>query len=216
MNNEICKVIKAIAIFWEEHLFDEYFLFIKTKNLSNYFNSNILFGNMRNAKVIPQPQGDSYSDIPLRNFLLRIDNDKLLFEANKGIMVPKIYLISSDLIYLFEFSVNNEILSVRLSLDNMTYGRGRMNDYIIATYNNGFWTLSGSDHYRERTSKYNHISGTIEDCINYIFINENELEHPYQRMIDSYPREYKKTQHLVFEINMNGTLGFNGQPYINL
>jgi hypothetical protein len=98
----------------------------------------------------------------------------------------------------------------------MTYGRGRMNDYILAVYNDGQWKLTGNDWYKERTSGYNNISGSIQHCINYIFERENLLEHPYQSMINSYRGKYRETQNSILEINTNGAIGFNGQAWISL
>jgi hypothetical protein len=205
IDRELKKAMKAIIGLWENSLHDEYFLIYRsdrTLEPTDIF----LFGNMRNARITPTPKGDSYSEIPLSLFLSEID---------AGIAVRKIGFISKDLIYTFNIRKEEELLII-LGIDNMTYGRGSMNGYIIATYREGLWQLSSSKHYRKRTSRYDGISGSIDYCVDYIFKNENDLGHPYQDMIDSYPWKYRETQSSVLEINTNsGSLGFNRQTWLS-
>ena len=197
LNNEIQKAVVAIADFWEYNLHDEYFLFIKTNKL--FANPNYLFGNMKRARVTPVPKGDSFSEIPLRVFLEKINHEELILD--KEILIPKIRLLSNDLIYTFDFSVSENKLSICMEINNMTYGKGCFYHYIIADYVEGQWRMNSG--YTQRTSiKYNNISGSIEYCIQYIFETENELEHPYQSMIDSFPHAYEQTQRSILEINM--------------
>jgi hypothetical protein len=215
INSELKKVITAIADFWESYLHDEYFLFIGMDKSWGHPN-NFLFGNMKDARITPPPQSYSYSDIPLSLLLSKIDDEILFPLKDNEIIIKKTGFISNDLIYTFNILEKEGLLSIILDIDNMTYGRGRMNSYIIAICKNGLWELS-SQHYKDRTSRYDHISGSIKYCINYIFKNENELEHPYQSMINSYSWKYEETQSSVLEINLNnGSLGFNGQSWLSI
>jgi len=203
---ELKNAIIEIINFWKINLSDEYVLLVNTKRIKNY-PENILFGNITPSSKKGWFKIDlsgklGYSYISLDEFLSKV------FENLDFTIMPikKIGFISNDLLYSFDIQIENDILSVSLTIDNMTYSRGRMGGYIKAVCKNGLWKLSGGEWYRERVSRYDNYSGSIHNCINYIFENENLLEHPYQGMINSYPMKYFETQNADLEINENGRI----------
>lgn len=97
-------------------------------------------------------------------------------------------LLSNDLIYAFDFSITNGNPHIKMNLSSAIFNKGTHYGYIVATYFDGTWTLSTSF---DRAKKYKGFQGALLQCAQHIFEQENEMEHPYQYMIDNHPDVYR-------------------------
>ena len=75
-----------------------------------------------------------------------------------------------------------------MDLSSAIFGKGTHYSYVVATYTGGSWLLSSSF---DRGEKYKGFQGTLLQCTQHIFEGENEMEHPYQWMIDNHPNTYR-------------------------
>ena len=96
-------------------------------------------------------------------------------------------LLSNDLIYAFHFQ-ENERPRITMDLSSAIFGKGTYYNYVVATYIDSNWLLSSPF---DRGKKYEGFQGTLLQCAQRIFGGENEMDHPYQQMIDNYPDIYR-------------------------
>ena len=97
-------------------------------------------------------------------------------------------LLSNDLIYGFHFLANGSP-HITMDLSSAIFGKGTYHNYLVATHiDDGNWSLSSPF---DRGKKYEGFRGTLLQCTQQIFDGENEMDHPYQQMIDIYPNIYR-------------------------
>ncbi len=100
----------------------------------------------------------------------------------------ELVLLSNDLIYGFHFLPNGSP-RITMDLSSAIFGKGTYHNYLVATHiDDGDWSLSSPF---DRGKKYEGFRGTLLQCTQQIFDGENEMDHPYQQMIDIYPNIYR-------------------------
>jgi len=199
---EILKAsIVLLVELWNEALSDNYLLHVEHTHYQEGSDENLLidhylFGDVDWSKYekVKWHKQHSFHINAKPSDISRLLEKKPFFSSEnknaKGFEKDRLDLIllSNDLIYAFHFSVTNGNPNIKMDLSSAIFGKGTHYDYIVATYCDDNWTLSTSF---ERAKKFKGFQGSLLQCAQYIFEQENEMEHPYQYMIDAHPDVYR-------------------------
>lgn len=100
----------------------------------------------------------------------------------------RITLLSNDLIYSFGFKWHNELPEVTIDLSSAIFGKGTFYGYLVLVLKGSNWIMFSQF---ERGKVYNRYSGSLLQCLDNFRELEQNMEHPYQWMIDRYPGAYR-------------------------
>jgi len=199
---EILKasIVQLIEL-WDEALSDDYMLHVEYTHyqegsddellIEHYLFGDVDWHTYDNTKWHKQ---HTFHIAAKPSDIKRLLNTKPFFTSenknSRGFEKDRLDLIllSNDLIYAFHFSVTNGNPQITMDLSSTIFGKGTHYGYIVASYFDGNWTLSTSF---KRANRYKGFNGSLLRCTQHIFEQENEMEHPYQYMIDDYPDVYR-------------------------
>ena len=182
------SIIQLIDL-WSEALSDDYLLHVKhthyQKNAAdNLLIDHYLFGDIDWNLFNPtrwHKQNTFHTNAKL------IDVKTFINGKSKADRI-ELSLLSNDLIYAFHFQENGSPC-ITMDLSSAIFGKGTYYRYVVATHiDDNNWLLSSPF---DRGKKYEGFQDTLLQCAQHIFYGENEMEHPYQYMIDNYPDIYR-------------------------
>ena len=179
---------------WDEALSDDYLLHVKhtqyQKNTAdNLLIDHYLFGDIDWNLFDPT----RWHEQNIFHVNAKIVDVKRFINGKSKVDRIELVLLSNDLIYAFHFR-ENERPSITMDLSSAIFGKGTYYRYVVVTHvDDSNWSLSSPF---DRGKKYEGFQGNLLQCAQHIFYGENEMDHPYQYMRDSYPDIYRNaTKH---------------------